>query len=359
MTTTADDLAQRIREASAARSPLRIRGGGTKDWYGRQPAGTLLDTTGYTGIVDYDPSELVITVKCGTRLADVQAALAAERQMLAFEPPSFGDGATVGGMVAAGLSGPRRAYTGALRDYMLGSTLIDGQGELLRFGGRVMKNVAGYDVARLMAGSLGSLGLLLDLSIKVLPMPASDVTLAFDLSQEQALHQLTSWASRPLPVSASSWEQHDDCGRLLVRMSGSVAATTAALAQLGGERLDDAGAAQHWANLREQQHRFFAGAATLWRIALPTTAAPLDLHGAQLIEWGGAQRWLADPQLDSHGLRSRVSAAGGHATLFRGGDRHGNVFQPLPAALLTIHRRLKAAFDPAGIFNPGRLIEEL
>ncbi|AOY92798.1 glycolate oxidase subunit GlcE [Cupriavidus sp. USMAA2-4] len=360
MDTSLDAFRDAIRQAAAQRTPLRLRGGGSKDFYGQAPAGTLLDTRGWRGIVEYDPAELVVTARCGTPLAELEAALAEKRQMLAFEPPHLDAGAglaTVGGAVAAGLSGPRRQSVGALRDFVLGAQLMDGRGEVLNFGGQVMKNVAGYDVSRLLAGSLGTLGLILEVSLKVLPIPFADTTLRFAFDQQQALDALNTWGGRPLPIAASAW--HD--GALHVRLSGAEAALRAACAQLGGETVAESESAALWQALREQSHAFFAPVAAgraLWRIAVPGTAAPLALPGAQLVEWGGGQRWwLADDDsadTAAH-VRAAAQAARGHATLFRNGDKSVGVFTPQPAPLAAIHARLKAAFDPAGIFNPQRL----
>jgi glycolate oxidase FAD binding subunit len=341
---------ERIAQAGAAKSPLRIRGGGSKDWYGQAPQGEVLDTRPYRGIIDYEPTELVITARCGTPLAEIEAALAQHRQMLAFEPPHFGP-ATLGGAMAAGLSGPRRQAVGAVRDFVLGAVLMDGRGEVLHFGGQVMKNVAGYDVSRLLAGSLGTLGLILEVSLKVLPLPVAETTLRWEMGQEEALLQLNRWGGQPLPVSASAW--HD--GVLAVRLSGAQAAVAAARGKMGGEEASDGPAL--WAALREQRHGFFTPGRDgqgLWRLALPTVAPPLDLPGAQLIEWGGGQRWLHSGA-DAATIRAAAQAAGGHATLFRGGAKGDGVFHPLAPALASIHRNLKQAFDPAGIFNPGRM----
>ncbi|MET3132377.1 glycolate oxidase FAD binding subunit [Oxalobacteraceae bacterium GrIS 1.11] len=344
----------RILAATAAKAPLRLRGGGSKDWYGQQLAGELLDTRAYAGIVDYEPTELVLTARCGTPLAEIEAALAAQGQMLAFEPPHFGPGATIGGAFASALSGPRRASAGAVRDFVLGAVLMDGQGAALTFGGQVMKNVAGYDVSRLLAGSLGTLGLVLEVSLKVLPLPLRETSLRFRMSEIEALTKLNQWAGQPLPISASCW--HD--GALTLRLSGAEAALAAALRILGGEPLADA--APFWAGLREQSHPFFgAGAdgAAIWRLSLPSAASAIVFKGEQLIEWGGAQRWLK-ADVDAAGaarIRRAVAAAGGHATLFRGGDKSVGVFHPLAPAVAAIHQRLKLAFDPAGIFNPGRM----
>ncbi len=338
----------RLRAAAQSKSPLCIRGGGTKDFYGAAPKGDALDIRPYSGIIDYEPKELVLTVRAGTQLDEIERALAAEKQMLPFEPPHFGAAATIGGTVATGLSGPRRAYTGAVRDFVLGARVLDGQGQDLAFGGRVIKNVAGYDVSRLMVGALGSLGVLLDVSFKVLPQPPAEKTLRFEMDEARAIEAMNRWAGQPLPLSATSWHQ----GVLLVRLSGADAGVAAAVKKLGGEEVKDA--QTFWHDLREQRHAFFAAATPLWRLSLPATTLPLDVGAPQWIEWGGALRWLS-ADMNAKALREKVAAAGGHVTLFRGGDKSVGVFHPLPAALAKIHQRLKDTFDPAGILNPGRV----
>ncbi|USX13618.1 glycolate oxidase subunit GlcE [Oxalobacteraceae bacterium OTU3CAMAD1] len=350
-TRVAAQLGARVRAATAAGKPLRIRGGGTKDWYGQALDGDVLDTRAYSGIVSYEPTELVITARCGTPLSEIEALLARHNQMLAFEPPRFGAESTIGGVVASALSGPRRASAGAVRDFVLGAVLMDGRGEGLRFGGQVMKNVAGYDVSRLLAGSLGTLGLILEVSLKVLPVPIGEASLRFEMDEIQALTRLNEWAGRPLPISASCWHR----GALSLRLSGAEAAVAAARQRLGGEVLDDGAA--FWASLRDQSHDYFSGG-VLWRLSVPPAASAIILRGEQLIEWGGAQRWLKVDDCDAGqaaGIRSAVAAAGGHATLFRGGDKPLGVFHPLAPAVAKIHDRLKQSFDPAGIFNPGRM----
>jgi glycolate oxidase FAD binding subunit len=352
MTDITEQLRERVLAAAVGKAPLCIRGGGTKDFYGHPPAGDLLDTTGHTGLVAYEPTELVVTVRAGTRLAELEAALDEKGQMLAFEPPHFGETATVGGCVAAGLSGPRRATAGAARDFVLGVKLLDGKGEILNFGGQVMKNVAGYDVSRLMAGSMGTLGLLLEVSLKVLPKPHAEATLRLELPQDRAIETMNRWGGQPLPVSATCWAD----GLLTVRLSGARAAVAAARGRIGGEAVDEA--ETFWLDVREQQTAFFAGETPLWRLSLPSKTPPLALPGAPLIEWGGALRWLKSG-LPAAQLRDTAARAGGHATLFRGGDKSAGVFQPLPAPLMAIHRNLKRAFDPQGLFNPGRLYADL
>ncbi|MBM0108530.1 glycolate oxidase subunit GlcE [Steroidobacter sp. S1-65] len=351
-------LCETVRAASASRTALRIRAGGTKDFYGNTPQGTLLDPRSAAGIVDYEPTELVVTARAGTPLAELEQLLAENGQMLAFEPPHFGAGATIGGCIAGGLAGPRRVSFGptygGVRDFVLGAKLINGHGELLSFGGTVMKNVAGYDVARLLAGSMGILGVIVEVSIKVLPRPLSHHTLRFELSEAAAIDRLNEWAGRPLPLSASTWHE----GTLYLRLAGASAAVSAARHQLGGDHIDNAEADAFWNSIREQTHPFFAGELPLWRVSVPPTAAPLSIDAPLLIEWNGSLRWLRT-DLSAQQVRECAKRAGGHATLFRGGDRSAGVFTPLSPALATIHQRLKAQFDPAGIFNRGRLYADL
>jgi glycolate oxidase FAD binding subunit len=346
-------FSDQIRSASADRRALRIRGGGSKDFYGNEPRGELLDTRSHAGIVAYEPTELVITARCGTLLSDLHEVLFKQGQFLAFEPPSFGPGATLGGCVAAGLSGPRRASAGAVRDFVLGAKIIDGRGRLLAFGGQVMKNVAGYDVSRLLAGSLGTLGLILEVSLKVLPRPAAEWTLKLELPQAKALESMNRWAGRPLPVTASAWRD----GELRLRLSGAQRALRAAAQKLGGEEVAPEQGAQFWAGVREQSDPYFAGDTPLWRLSLPAHAPVLDLPGEQLLEWGGALRWLKS-SADAATVRAAAAHAGGHATLFRCRDKPAGAFAPLPPALARLQRELKCAFDPAGILNPRRLYAE-
>lgn len=344
----------RTHDAAEAGKSLRIRGGGTKDFYGQSLQGEILDTTGYRGIVAYEPTELVVVVRAGTPLAELEAELFKQGQCLPFEPPHFGPVATVGGMVAAGLSGPRRSSVGAVRDYVLGVKMIDGKGELLSFGGQVMKNVAGYDVPRLMAGSLGTLGLLAEVALKVLPLPVAGMTLRFALSETEALQKLNDWGGKPLPIAASVWHE----GALTVRLAGALAAVRSARQSLGGEEVADAGA--FWQSICEQTHDFFSGNAPLWRVSIASVTPPLCQPGATLIEWGGAQRWLRG-EPDVSALRALAGSAGGHAVLHRADDSLKaavGTFQPLSAPLLKIHRNLKQAFDPNGVFNVGRMYAE-
>jgi glycolate oxidase FAD binding subunit len=351
-------LVERVRDANAARTPLRLRGGGTKDFYGEAPKGEMLDLRMLAGAAAHEPTELVVTAPAGMRVDALEAQLAEHGQCLPFEPPHFGAGSTVGGMVAAGLSGPARARSGSLRDHLLGVALLSGSGELLHFGGRVIKNVAGYDVSRVVAGSLGILGVIVEVSLKVLPRAEGEATLRFDMKPAEALAALYAWGAKPLPLDASAWWN----GNLVVRLRGAPAAVHEAVAQLGGETIAAAAAGPFWSALRDQTDPFFVAAAeaiehqdaALWRLSLPATAPLLGLAGDELIEWNGAQRWLATA-LPPALVRDAAAAVGGHATLFRGRDKSAGVFAPLAAPLRLVHERLKRAFDPNGIFNPGRL----
>ncbi len=363
-------LRDQVRDAQTRQLPLCIIGSGSKDFYGEAPQGEPLRMKDHCGIVSYEPTELVITARAGTPLTEVQQALAERNQILAFEPPAFGPGATMGGVVATGLSGPRRVSAGAVKDFVLGAVLLSGAGEALHFGGQVMKNVAGYDVSRLLCGSLGVLGPLLEVSIKVLPVPPLELSLRSDCDEAQALTWLNTWAGQPLPISASYWSD----GELTLRLSGARAAVQAAQVKLqqtaGLNAMDPEVALKFWEDVREQKLSAF-DAAQLWRLSMPSTAPALNLSALDLpamssspvIEWGGAVRWirLAAPQ--SHGealsvaqvLRAIAKAHGGTASLWRGADKSAGVFHPLDPVNLRIHQRLKAEFDPLNIFNRGRL----
>jgi len=361
-------IAERIRAAAADATPLRIRGGGTKDFHGETPHGEVLSTTALTGITSYEPSELVVTVRGGTPLDELEAVLAEKGQCLPFEPPHFGaaGAGTVGGMVAAGLSGPARASVGAVRDYVLGATLVNGRGDVLTFGGQVMKNVAGYDVSRVLAGSLGTLGVIAEVSLKVLPVAPAEATLEFACSQADALRLLNEWGGRPLPLNASCWFEQAGTGILQLRLRGAVAAVEAACAHLGGERKDNAQAAAHWQALRDQRLPWFGtGANALWRLSVPQTASALawgDGDGAApLVEWHGGQRWYQAPPAQAARIREAARAAGGHATLFRmpaghAADNRVPRFDALSAPVARIHQALMHEFDPHRIFDRARLL---
>ncbi|MDT3678184.1 MAG: glycolate oxidase subunit GlcE [Burkholderiaceae bacterium] len=347
-----------IRAAAAGGRALRLVGGATKDFYGEAPAGEALDLRGLRGIVSYEPTELVLQARCGTPLAEVEDALAVHGQMLAFEPPAFGEGATIGGVVAAGLSGPRRASAGSARDFVLGATIVDAQARVLRFGGQVMKNVAGYDVSRVMCGSLGILGPIVDVSLKVVPRPMREASVRLALAADETIDALNRWCAEPLPISATCWRE----GEAWLRFSGATPAVDAALARFarerGATRIDDDEAAHRWRALREHEDSFFEGEGALWRLSLPSTARWLDLPGRVLVEWAGAQRWLRS-DTDPSRIRAACEAVGGTATLFRGGPRSVGVFHPLPEGNRRVHRELKRAFDPTGLFNRGRMYPDL
>jgi glycolate oxidase FAD binding subunit len=344
-------LQQAVRHAVDTNAPLKIVGGNSKSFLGRESSGLLLSTLEHQGIVNYHPSELIITARTGTLLADIEQTLAAQGQMLAFEPPHFSDEATLGGAVACGLSGPRRLFTGSARDFVLGCKLINGKAEVVSFGGEVMKNVAGYDVSRLMAGAMGTLGVLLEVSLKVLPLPALELTTCFELNLSDAFSKMTMLAAQSLPVSGLSYN-----GRILyVRLSGAEKAVKAAIGKIGG----DAAMADRrfWKYLNEQRLDFFQGDTNLWRIVVPPAAAELDLSGVWLYDWGGGQRWLKSEEPPRR-VFSAAENAQGHAVLFKGKDRSGDVFQPLNGKLQELNRNIKQAFDPAGIFNPNRMYRD-
>ena len=366
---------ERIKQAITTGQTLRIQGGNTKHFYGEHNTShTVLDTRESAGVVSYEPSELVVTVRCGTLLAELEQLLSTQGQCLAYEPPHFGASATVGGMVAAGLAGPSRANVGGVRDHVLGAKLINGLGEELTFGGQVMKNVAGYDVSRVLAGSMGTLGIITEVSLKVLPVAPAEATLVCNLSQHDALELLHRWGGQALPLNASTW-LHDTTAQpaqdlLFVRLRGAVAAVESACPRmmadvqaLGGSatRMDAPQAAQHWRATREQSLPFFADALAdmcLWRLSLSQTAPLLGLPYPACVEWHGGLRWLWAPASAAAQLRQAAKLAGGHATLFRRaqtGAPDTKVFSELPVVQQRIQRELQKQFDPHGVFNTGRL----
>mgnify|MGYP006314797745 FL=1 len=380
------NIVERIKTAANAGAPLRIRGGGTKDFYGQSLQGEILDTTGLNGITSYEPSELVITVQAGTPLAELEAALAEKNQCLPFEPPHFekiwgsvdepiailpafaSTHTTVGGMVAAGLSGPSRASSGGVKDFILGVNMVNGKGEELHFGGTVMKNVAGYDVSRLMAGSMGTLGLITEVSIKVLPIAPAEATLKFECAQSEAINMLNAWGAQPLPLNASCWIREAGMGSLYVRLRGAIAAVDAAVKKMGGKLQNsstgNATVASDWQALRNQNMDFFKlqGDECLWRLSVPDSAPDLQL-GDTLVEWHGAQRWVKLPYSEVERIRSMVNRCDGSAILFIANEAINTsareVFNPVKAPLNRIHRDLKKQFDPAGIFNRGRMFADV
>lgn len=373
--TAIESLTERVRQSAAQGGGLHIRGGGSKDFYGAARSGDLLETTGLRGIVNYEPSELVVTAGAGTPLKELEDVLANEGQCLAFEPPHFARSqpaqATVGGMVASGLAGPARASVGGVRDYVLGLQLINGRAEHLTFGGQVMKNVAGYDVSRLMVGAMGTLGLITQVSLKVLPKSPAEATLVFEIAQADALEQLHRWGGQPLPLNASCWvhDATNGTGRdlLFVRLRGAVAAVEAAskkmLAEVGGKQMDTAQAAADWALCRDQALPFFAMVPpqdmALWRLSVPQTAPVLDLPWPQLVEWHGAQRWLWAPHDAYARLHAETKRVGGFASIFVAARAHplsaASHFDIENTAITGIAQRLKASFDPNGVFSPSQI----
>ncbi|MDN5850316.1 MAG: glycolate oxidase subunit GlcE [Nitrococcus sp.] len=349
-----EELAAQVRHAGTSGTPLEIIGNATKRFYGRAASGEPLATTGHCGIVSYEPSELVLTARCGTPLAEITARLAEHGQMLAFDPPCFAGEATLGGAIATGLAGPRRPFAGSVRDMVLGMRIINGRGEVLQFGGQVMKNVAGYDISRLMVGALGTLGVILDVSLKLLPAPQAEQTLTVDEPAARIYELTEQWLRAGIPVSAAAHGGK----RMVVRLAGAASAVELGCRRIGGQDLEAAG--KFWCDLRDHRLPFFSrhGAMPLWRIALPAGMPRPNLDGAWISDWAGRQIWLRT-NMDPARVREEAQRLGGHATLFRGGDRTGDVFQPLAAPLLHLHRRLKLAFDPGGILNPRRLYARL
>jgi len=342
-------LADQVRKAGADGEALRIVGGDTKAFYGRRIEARSLDLATHRGVIAYEPSELVITARGGTPLAEIEALLGGHGQMLAFEPPSFGPASTIGGVVAAGLAGPRRPFAGAVRDFVLGVTILDGRGRSLRMGGTVFKNVAGFDAFRLMAGALGCLGVLLDVSLRVTPRPRADVCVSLEEDWPAAQDRITALMRRAVPLSGV----FHDGGRLHLRLGGAEAAVSAFQREVGG----DPTPLTLWDEVRHMTHPLLA-APRLWRISVPQRARLSGLTGRWLRDWGGAQCWLASDESVER-VRAAAGQAGGHATLFRGAAGGEAVFTPLAVPLMDLHRRLKRAFDPDGVFNPGRMYEGL
>ncbi|MDH5632095.1 MAG: glycolate oxidase subunit GlcE [Gammaproteobacteria bacterium] len=345
-------LREQVAEAVESGRPLAIRGSGSKDFLGHRVDGDVLEVGKHRGVVSYAPTELVVTVRAGTPVSELEKVLAERGQMLPFDPPSHGDTATIGGVVACGLSGPRRPFAGSARDYVLGMNVINGRAEMMTFGGQVMKNVAGYDVSRLLTGSMGTLAVLLDISFKVLPLPEAEATRSFAMPMTDAHAMMKSLAARAIPVSATAWQD----GVLRVRLSGSEAAVAAAGHELGG----DEAANDYWHYLRHQRSDYFdqQDKPGLWRLSVPAAAPLRDLQGEALLDWNGAQRWLRT-DLSAQAVRDHAAGLGGHATLYQGNANDVDVFQPLPKSLVTWHRRIKGAFDPHNILNPGRMYRDL
>lgn len=346
-----DVLREQVESLIADKTPVYIRAGDSKAFYGNPVDAQALPVSAHRGIIHYEPTELVMTARSGTPLAEIEKILADNQQMLGFEPPHFTDGATLGGCIATGLSGPARPFRGAARDFVLGMHLINGKAELLHFGGEVMKNVAGYDVSRLVTGSLGTLGIILDVSLKLLPMPETEHTLCFELDEAAAIRRGNELSAQPFPLSAACY----DGERLYLRLSGNEAAVSIARKRIGGDSIENEKA--FWTRVREHSHPFFQGTQPLWRLSLAAAHPPLEIEGKQFIDWGGAQRWLVSQAEPEH-LRKQLADHGGHATLYRG-NSNTPVFQPLSGKLKEIHMNLKLAFDPYRLFNPGRLYPDI
>lgn len=344
------DITSQVQDAHHNQQVIQIQAGGTKHFYGRKIDGESLSLLKHTGIIEYEPSELFITAHSGTSLNEIEQTIETEKQMLPFEPPYFGSTATLGGMVAAGLSGPRRASASAVRDCILGTDIINGQGEYLHFGGKVMKNVAGYDVSRVMCGALGTLGVLMSVTLRLTPKPACEQTIAISLNSNYAIHKMNEWANSAMPISATFYDGNE----LYLRLSGSLSTIKVCIETIGGDPIDWNDI--FWKNIKEQAHEFFLTDLPLWRISVPPNTAPLNISGSSVMEWNGALRWYASED-KAEDIRAEVEHVGGHACLFRGNATQ-QIFHPLSTVSLNIHRKLKQAFDPAGILNPGRMYAE-
>lgn len=362
---TLSHLQEKVVQANQNGQVIRITGSGTKDWLGNNLHGETLSTKEYSGILSYQPDELVITVKSGTSLKEVEQTLTEKNQQFAFEPPHFGEHATIGGMVASGLAGPGRVSAGGLRDFVLGAKIMNGQGQIMNFGGTVMKNVAGYDVSRLMPSSMGTLALLLDVSIKVLPKAAATATVKVEIEQSKAIHLMNLLASQPWPLNASTWIG-ENTGTLYLRLSGAKAAVQSATSSFAKtydmQTMDADEAALFWTSIREQTHSWFKSddQTALWRLALPSTTDALDLGGETLIEWHGGQRWHRG-SLDPKAIKVLAQSLGGHASVFRAEDKIPQMLSslkdnPLTVALVNVENQLRKTFDPNGVFATGRLI---
>ncbi len=349
MSDIAQELIEQIAKARQDKQPLKIIGGGSKTGIlSRDIEGTALDISRHQGIVSYDRTELVLTARAGTRLTDIEAILEEQDQILPFEPPHFGSKATIGGTLACNLSGPARPFAGSIRDMALGSRLINGRAEHLRFGGQVMKNVAGYDVTRLQAGALGSLGIITEVSLKVMPKPERTQSLCFELSEQSAIERMSDITGSVHPITGAAYIDN----QLFIRLGGSEKGVGAACQTLGGEKLPATN--MFWRDLREQKLDFFAGNAPVWRFAVRAPAPPIPDRGPMLLDWGGGQRWLRGEH-DFAVLQQMAEKAGGHVTMFKGGKRREEVRSKLSSVQKDLHIRLKRAFDPDRIINPGRL----
>ena len=340
------ELQQRVTQALASGTALAIRGGGSKSFYGQSVEGEPLELGLHTGIIDYDPAELVITLRAGCKLADVEALLAENNQMLGFEPLQLNESSTIGGVVASALAGPRRAWAGRVREFILGAKILSGRGEIMNFGGRVIKNVAGFDVSRLMVGALGTLCVILEVSLRLIPCFETEQTLVFEhSSSKEHINWVNALSSKPLPLSASLW--YGGCSS--IRLSGSHQGVDSAVQQLGGDKEQNI-----WPDLRQQKHKFFSAEGFILRLSLPQTCEQFLSDEIELIEWGGALRWMSGDS-DLQSLRQKIEKLNGSLCVYRGAGVDTEIFQPLSKPMMRLHRSLKSSFDPAGILNPGRL----
>lgn len=346
-----NEISSKLQDAFLQKQPLQIKAGNTKPFYGRNIQGDTLSLASHTGILEYEPSELYITARSGTSLLEIEQAIADQNQILPCEPPHFGAAATLGGMVACGLAGPRRINAGNVRDCILGIEILNGKGELLKFGGKVMKNVAGYDVSRLMCGALGTLGVIMSVSLRLLPKPPCEQTIALTMNSATAISKMNQWANTPMPISATFY----DGNKLYVRLSSSVSAVEACKKEIGGAQIEE-----HeifWTRIKEQIHSFFSSNMPLWRITVPPNTDTLNIPGVSVMEWNGALRWYKS-DAEENTIRSEAERIGGNANLFKGSVTD-QIFHPIPEPSMQLHKKLKQALDPAGILNPGKMFAEL
>ncbi|QMU60699.1 MAG: glycolate oxidase subunit GlcE [Gammaproteobacteria bacterium] len=345
------EITSKLQDAFQQKQALQIKAGNTKPFYGRKINAEPLSLARHTGIIEYEPSELYLTARSGTSLLEIEQAVADQNQILPCEPPHFGAAATLGGMIACGLAGPRRVIAGNVRDCVLGTEILNGKGEVLRFGGKVMKNVAGYDVSRLMCGALGTLGVLMSVSLRLLPKPSCEQTIALTVDGATAIIKMNQWANTPMPISATYY----DGSELYVRLSSSASAVEACKNEIGGHQTEEH--EMFWTSIKEQTHAFFSSDMPLWRISIPPNTPTLNLPGASVMEWNGALRWYKS-DAEENIIRSEAKRVGGHANLFKG-NITDQVFHPIPSPSMKLHKKLKQALDPAGILNPGKMFAEL
>ena len=341
-------LCASIEQANTAQQTLQIQGGGSKSFYGNEISANTLDVSNNTGIVEYEPSELFITARNGTLLSEIEATLEANNQILPFEPPHFSPSATLGGAVACGLSGPRRPFASSLRDCILGVNIVNGKGEYLEFGGKVMKNVAGYDASRLMCGALGTLGVLTQVSIRVAPKPQAEITLALDINQNEALNKMNAWAQTQLPISATYF--NNDI--LHVRIASLEKNIEKIHKQIGGEKISSS--EEFWKSVKNHQSEFFQTDQPLWRIIMPNNTPPLSINGESCIEWNGGLRWIITTE-DAQHITNQCQAFKGYASLFKANSKPNDCLAEINPNLKKLHLNLKTAFDPNRILNPGRM----